>query len=72
MVGRQTGDQSQLFYLVNIEGHSSVGHLLLRTTGRARDGRTILYRASKLECDVCALLLAQSGRADRLRPPPQT
>jgi len=36
MVGRQTGDQSQLFYLVNIEGHSSVGHLLLRTTGHAR------------------------------------
>jgi hypothetical protein len=72
MLGRQTGDQSQLFYLFNIEAHSSVGHLLLRTTGRARDGRTILYRASKLECDVCALLLAQSGRADRLRPPPQT
>ena len=72
MVGRQTGDQSQLFYLFNIEAPGSVGHLLLRTTGRARDGRTILYRASKLECDVCALLLAQSGRADRLRPPPQT
>ncbi len=27
----------------------------LRTTGRAHDGRTILYRASKLDCDPCPL-----------------
>ena len=27
----------------------------LRTTGRVHDGRTILYRASKLDCDLCPL-----------------
>jgi transposase len=27
----------------------------LRTTGRVHDGRTILYRASKLDCDPCPL-----------------
>ena len=27
----------------------------LRTTGRVHDGRTILYRASKLDCDPCQL-----------------
>ena len=27
----------------------------LRTTGRVHDGRTILYRASKLDCDRCPL-----------------
>jgi len=27
----------------------------LRTTGRVHDGRTILYRASKRDCDVCPL-----------------
>lgn len=27
----------------------------LRTTGRVHDGRTILYRASKLDCDLCSL-----------------
>jgi hypothetical protein len=40
MVGRQTGDQSQLFYLFNIEGHSSVGHLLLRVSHRIRIGHS--------------------------------
>jgi transposase len=28
---------------------------LLRTTGRVHDGRTILYRASKHDCEVCPL-----------------
>ena len=28
---------------------------LLRTTGTVHDGRTLLYRASKLDCDVCPL-----------------
>jgi transposase len=28
---------------------------LLKTTGRAHDGRTLLYRASKRDCDVCPL-----------------
>lgn len=28
---------------------------LLRTTGRVHDGRTLLYRASKRDCEVCAL-----------------
>jgi transposase len=28
---------------------------LLRTTGRAHDGRTILYRSQKAECDLCSL-----------------
>ena len=28
---------------------------VLRTTGRVHDGRTILYRASKLDCDRCPL-----------------
>ncbi len=28
---------------------------LLRTTGRVHDGRTLLYRASKRDCDVCSL-----------------
>jgi hypothetical protein len=27
----------------------------LRTTGRIHDGRTILYRASKRDCDTCAM-----------------
>jgi transposase len=30
---------------------------LLRTTGRVHDGRTLLYRASKLDCEVCPLKL---------------
>jgi transposase len=30
MMGRQTGDQSQLFYLFNLEGRIPVGHLLRR------------------------------------------
>jgi hypothetical protein len=30
MMGRQTGDQSQLFYLFNLEGRIPAGHLLLR------------------------------------------
>jgi len=28
---------------------------VLRTSGTVHDGRTLFYRASKLECDVCAL-----------------
>ncbi|MGH8528006.1 MAG: transposase, partial [Gammaproteobacteria bacterium] len=28
---------------------------LLRTTGRAHDGRTVLYRSQKTECDPCSL-----------------
>ena len=28
---------------------------LLTTTGRVHDGRTLLYRASKRDCDVCSL-----------------
>ena len=28
MMGRQTGDQSQLFYLFNLEGRIPAGHLL--------------------------------------------
>jgi Transposase DDE domain/Transposase domain (DUF772) len=28
---------------------------VLRTSGTVHDGRTLLYRASKLDCDVCAL-----------------
>ena len=28
---------------------------ILRTTGRVHDGRTILYRASKRDCDLCPL-----------------
>jgi transposase len=28
---------------------------LLKTTGRVHDGRTLLYRASKRDCDVCSL-----------------
>ena len=28
---------------------------LLRTTGRIHDGRTLLYRATKRDCDVCSL-----------------
>jgi transposase len=28
---------------------------LLKTTGRVHDGRTLLYRASKRDCDVCLL-----------------
>jgi hypothetical protein len=27
----------------------------LRTTGKVHDGRTILYRASKFDCDPCPL-----------------
>ena len=30
MMGRQTGDQSQLFYLFNLEQRIPVGHLLRR------------------------------------------
>lgn len=30
MMGRQTGDQSQLFYLFNLERRISAGHLLRR------------------------------------------
>ena len=30
MMGRQTGDQSQLFYLFNLEGRISANHLLRR------------------------------------------
>jgi hypothetical protein len=30
MMGRQTGDQSQLFYLFNLESHIPAGHLLRR------------------------------------------
>ncbi len=30
MMGRQTGDQSQLFYLFNLKGRIPVGHLLRR------------------------------------------
>jgi hypothetical protein len=30
MMGRQTGDQSQLFYLFNLEGRVPAGHLLRR------------------------------------------
>lgn len=30
---------------------------VLRTTGRVHDGRTILYRASKFDCDPCPLKL---------------
>jgi len=30
MMGRQTGDQSQLFYLFNLEGRIPTGHLLRR------------------------------------------
>ena len=30
MMGRQTGDQSQLFYLFNLEGRMPTGHLLRR------------------------------------------
>ena len=30
MMGRQTGDQSQLFYLFNLERHIAAGHLLRR------------------------------------------
>ena len=32
-----------------------LGGTALRTTGRVHDGRTILYRASKLDCDRCPL-----------------
>ncbi len=31
------------------------GGKTLKTTGRVHDGRTILYRASKLDCEVCPL-----------------
>jgi hypothetical protein len=27
----------------------------LRTTGKIHDGRTVLYRASKIDCDLCPL-----------------
>jgi hypothetical protein len=30
---------------------------LLRTTGRVHDGRTLLYRSQKAECDLCPLKL---------------
>jgi len=30
---------------------------LLRTTGRIHDGRTLLYRSQKAECDLCLLKL---------------
>mgnify|MGYP006207825633 FL=1 len=30
---------------------------LLRTTGRVHDGRTLLYRSQKVECDQCSLKL---------------
>ena len=30
MMGRQTGDQGQLFYLFNLEGRISANHLLRR------------------------------------------
>jgi hypothetical protein len=32
MMGRQTGDQSQLFYLFNLERSIPAGHLLRRIT----------------------------------------
>ena len=30
MMGRQTGDQSQMFYMFNLEGRIPAGHLLRR------------------------------------------
>ena len=38
MMGRQTGDQSQLFYLFNLEQRIPAGHLLRRINPVVRPG----------------------------------
>ena len=52
MMGRQTGDQSQLFYLFNLEERIPAGHLLRRINpvvtrvlaGPAREAGALLQR----------------------------
>jgi hypothetical protein len=68
MMGRQTSDRPKLFDPLNLEGRIPVAHLLLCTAGRAHNGRTILFRASKLEFDVCTLknkVLSDEGNSER-------
>jgi hypothetical protein len=38
MMGQQTGDQSQLFYLFNLERRIPAGHLLRRINCRSAKG----------------------------------
>src|SRR5215475_9393664 len=47
MMGRQTGDQSQLFYLFNLEGRIPARHLLRRINPIVR--RILLDLRGKLE-----------------------
>jgi Transposase DDE domain len=42
---------------------------LLRTTGRVHDGRTLLYRASKRDCDVCSLKVKCSPNSPERKIP---
>jgi hypothetical protein len=41
MMGRQAGDQSQLFYLINLEERIPVRHLL--RPGRGRSSRSVIH-----------------------------
>ena len=39
---------------------------VLHTSGTVHDGRTLFYRASKLDCDVCELSTLSSGGANTI------
>jgi hypothetical protein len=43
----------------------------LRTTGRVHDGRTLLYRSQKVECDLCPLKLKCCPNTPHRKIPPR-
>lgn len=80
MMGRQTGDQSQLFYLFNLERRIPTGHLLRRINpivtqilGELREklasfysdiGRCRLYQHYRSKCEVPQCPLLRRCRGD--------
>ena len=73
MMGRQTGDQSQLFYLLNLERRIPAGHLLRqinpvvsRILGELRGNLTPFYSDTSLEAD--AVTIAHDQQSSRSLP----
>ena len=54
---RNDGTFSRSDFMFDKEKNECPNGKVLRTTGRVHDGRTILYRASKFDCDPCPLKL---------------
>jgi transposase len=50
-----TFSRSDFRYDATRDGYDCPGGKQLRTSGTVHDGKTLLYRASKLDCDVCPL-----------------